>query len=129
MTVADSPYEMWVPDDLTDYLQLPKDGTHVEVIGGEIVLSPGPTVDADVLAEARAPKARHLLPHQVDLVVEVTSRSSIAIPRSVTRRCTSIRIGDRVPTPRCGPGRSGNPRLPQPFGFEILTDHREPWDA
>jgi hypothetical protein len=42
--LPDSPYAMWVRDELAGYLHLPKDGTRVEVIGGEIVVSPGPTV-------------------------------------------------------------------------------------
>ncbi|TDV42703.1 Uma2 family endonuclease [Actinophytocola oryzae] len=128
--LPDSPYAMWVRDELAGYLHLPKDGTRVEVIGGEIVVSPGPSVDhngmvrdierglfaaeltdptfvwrsvqttdlnmfeigdgyipdlivmdAEVLAEARATKARHLLPYQVDLVVEVTSRSNAVSDR------------------------------------------------
>lgn len=72
--LPDSPYAMWVRDELASYLHLPKDGTRVEVIGGEIVVSPGPSVDhngmvrdiergpdlivmdADVLTEARATK-------------------------------------------------------------------------
>jgi Uma2 family endonuclease len=133
--LPDSPYAMWVRDELVDYLRLPKDGTRVEVIGGEIVVSPGPTVDhngmvrdierglfaseladpafpwrsvqttdlnlfeigdgyipdlivmeTDVLAEARAAKAKHLLPHQVDLVVEVTSRSNAVTDRQPDRK-------------------------------------------
>jgi hypothetical protein len=121
---------MWVRDELAGYLHLPKDGTRVEVIGGEIVVSPGPSVDhngmvgdierglfaaeltdptfvwrsvqttdlnmfeigdgyipdlivmdAEVLAEARATKAKHLLPYQVDLVVGVTSRSNVVSDR------------------------------------------------
>lgn len=208
--LPESPYEMWVRDDLADYLHLPKDGTRVEVIGGEIVVSPGPTVDhngmvrdierglfaaeladekfpwrsvqttdlnlfeigdgyipdlivmeADVLAEARTAKAKHLLPHQVDLVVEVTSRSNAVTDRRPDR---NRKIGTKwsgyahagIPyyllvdrDPKIGnatlyvdPDRRsgtytaletwafGDPiRLPQPFGFEILTDHWEPWDA
>jgi hypothetical protein len=118
--LPDTPYAMWVRAELAGYLHLPKDGTRVEVIGGEIVVSPGLSVDhngmvrdierglfaaeltdptfvwrsvqttdlnmfeigdgyipdlivmdAEVLAEARATKAKHLLPYQVDLVVEV----------------------------------------------------------
>jgi Uma2 family endonuclease len=128
--LPDSPYAMWVRGELADYLHLPKDGTRVEVIGGEIVVSPGPTVDhngivrdierglfaaeladpafiwrsiqttdvnlfeigdgyipdlivleADILTEARTAAARHLLPHQIDLVVEVTSRSNAVADR------------------------------------------------
>jgi hypothetical protein len=40
--LPDSPYAMWVRDELAGYLHLPKDGTRVEVIGGEIVVSPAP---------------------------------------------------------------------------------------
>jgi hypothetical protein len=41
-TLPDTGYNMWVRDELADYLHLPNDGTKVEVIGGEIVVSPGP---------------------------------------------------------------------------------------
>jgi hypothetical protein len=43
-------------------------------------------MDAEVLAEARATKAKHLLPYQVDLVVEVTSRSKAASDRLPTQK-------------------------------------------
>jgi hypothetical protein len=43
--LPDSPYAMWVRDELAGYLHLPKDRTRVEVVGGEIVVSPGPSVD------------------------------------------------------------------------------------
>lgn len=39
-----TPYKLWVRNELADYLRLPHDGSRVEVIGGEIVVSPGPTV-------------------------------------------------------------------------------------
>ena len=41
-TLPDTAYNLWVRDELADYLRLPNDGTRVEVIGGEIVVSPGP---------------------------------------------------------------------------------------
>ncbi|GAA0328336.1 Uma2 family endonuclease [Actinoallomurus spadix] len=129
-TLPDTPYDLWVRGELADFLHLPDDGTRVEVIGGEIVVSPGPTVghngivqdiadslveariadptfpwrciqvtdlnlsdirdgyipdlivlDVDVQDEARKSDARHLLPGQVSLVVEVTSRSNAACDR------------------------------------------------
>ncbi len=43
-TLPDTAYNLWVRGELADYLHLPNDGTRVEVIGGEIVVSPGPTV-------------------------------------------------------------------------------------
>lgn len=128
--LPDSPYAMWVRDELADYLRLPNDGTRVEVIGGEIVVSPGPTFDHNMIVtaierglfaaelsdpsfpwrcvhttdlnlfdigdgyipdliilhdevarEAEADKAKHLLSHQVDLVVEVTSKSNAVTDR------------------------------------------------
>jgi Uma2 family endonuclease len=36
------PYDLWMRDELTDILGLPHDGTRVEIIGGEIVVAPGP---------------------------------------------------------------------------------------
>ncbi|WP_198036897.1 Uma2 family endonuclease [Nocardia sp. BMG51109] len=36
------PYDLWVRDELADILDLPHDGTRVEIIGGEIVVAPGP---------------------------------------------------------------------------------------
>ncbi|WP_280332309.1 Uma2 family endonuclease [Nocardia wallacei] len=38
------PYELWVRDELADVLDLPHDGTRVEIIGGEIVVAPGPDI-------------------------------------------------------------------------------------
>ncbi|WP_327585714.1 Uma2 family endonuclease [Nonomuraea sp. NBC_00507] len=35
-----SPYQMWVDGELQDYLHIPYDGTRVEIIDGEIVVSP-----------------------------------------------------------------------------------------
>ncbi|MFI7698418.1 Uma2 family endonuclease [Nonomuraea sp. NPDC049480] len=37
-----SPYQMWVDGELQDYLHIPYDGTRVEIIDGEIVVSPAP---------------------------------------------------------------------------------------
>jgi hypothetical protein len=60
-TLPDTPYRLWVRGELADFLHLPDDGTRVEVIGGEIVVSPCPTVGhngivqdiADSMVEAR----------------------------------------------------------------------------
>lgn len=208
-TLPDSPYVMWVRDELAGYLHLPKDGTRVEVVGGEIVVSPGPSVDhngmvrdierglfaaeltdpafawrsvqttdlnmfeigdgyipdlivmdAEVLAEARETKAKHLLPYQVELVVEVTSRSNAASDRQPDRKrkvgtkwsgyahagipyyllvdrdpkaCVTAlyanpdtRAGAYVELQTWGFGESI--RLPQPFDFEISTEHWDHWD-
>ncbi|MEU8139744.1 Uma2 family endonuclease [Streptodolium elevatio] len=38
-------HDMWVRDELADYLHLPNDGTRVEIVGGEIVVSPGPSLN------------------------------------------------------------------------------------
>lgn len=50
-TLPDTPYAMWVREELADFLHLPNDGTRVEVVGGEIVVSPGPSVDHNVIVE------------------------------------------------------------------------------
>lgn len=42
--LPDSPYALWARGDLHDYPRLPHDGTRVEIIGGEIVVSPAPTL-------------------------------------------------------------------------------------
>ncbi|GAB7180414.1 Uma2 family endonuclease [Kitasatospora sp. Ki12] len=42
LLLPDSPYAMWVRGELDEYLRLPDDGTRVEVVGGEIVVSPSP---------------------------------------------------------------------------------------
>ncbi|MFJ9842307.1 Uma2 family endonuclease [Kitasatospora sp. NPDC101155] len=44
LLLPDSPYAMWVRGELEEYLRLPDDGTRVEVVGGEIVVSPAPAV-------------------------------------------------------------------------------------
>jgi hypothetical protein len=124
-TLPDSPYAMWARGELADFLRLPDDGTRVEVVGGEFVVSPAPVfphaailtdiaeafayarfrdpgfswqavqaINLDVVeigdgyipdlvvlpvetaARSRAAEALHLYPHQLDLVVEVTSKSN-----------------------------------------------------
>ncbi|WP_245623339.1 Uma2 family endonuclease [Spirillospora albida] len=40
--LPDTPYNLWMRDELADLLDLPHDGTRVEIIGGEIIVSPGP---------------------------------------------------------------------------------------
>ena len=60
--LPDTPYNLWLRDELADVLDLPHDGTRVEIIGGEIVVSPGPDMAhnfivqdiADAVAAARA---------------------------------------------------------------------------
>jgi Uma2 family endonuclease len=59
--LPDTPYNLWVRDELADHLHLPADGARVEVIGGEIVVSPMPSIGhngivraiSDKLVEAR----------------------------------------------------------------------------
>lgn len=117
--LPDTPYALWARGELDDHLHRP---FRVEVIGGEIVVSPAPTLehggivqdiaesvvearigkpsfpwmciqgtgldlvgirdgyipdlmilDAESLREARRARARHLVPDQVEVVVEVTS--------------------------------------------------------
>jgi Uma2 family endonuclease len=56
-----SPYQMWFDEELQDYLHIPDDGTRIEIIDGEIVVSPAPqlhhalfcTVIADIITGAR----------------------------------------------------------------------------
>ncbi|MGI8328766.1 Uma2 family endonuclease [Actinomadura scrupuli] len=78
--MPDTPYAMWVRGELAEYLHLPKDGTRVEVVGAEIVVSPGPS-DREIDAEIGRLKAKYVMAHQVDLVVEVTSCSNAADDR------------------------------------------------
>jgi hypothetical protein len=40
--LPDSAYNLWLRDELPGMLRLPDDGTRVEIIGGEIVVSPAP---------------------------------------------------------------------------------------
>ncbi|MFJ9695696.1 Uma2 family endonuclease [Kitasatospora sp. NPDC101183] len=124
-TLPDSPYAMWTRGELDEYLRIPNDGTRVEVIGGEFVVSPAPvyayggilsdiqrgfecawfadaaypwrvvqTINLDLVeigdgyipdmvvvtketdAERRAADVLSLHPHDVELVVEVTSSSN-----------------------------------------------------
>ncbi|MFC0038983.1 Uma2 family endonuclease [Actinomadura rayongensis] len=41
-TLPDTPYNLWMRDELATAMDLPNDGTRVEIIGGEIVVSPTP---------------------------------------------------------------------------------------
>jgi hypothetical protein len=128
--LPDTPYAMWVRGELADYLHLPEDGTRVEVVGGEIVVSPGPSLDHNfvvrdidrglmkaeltdpafpwisvqtsdlnlvqieegyipdlnildkkIASDVRRRKAGHLLPHEVEAVVEVTSHTNAVYDR------------------------------------------------
>jgi hypothetical protein len=140
-TLPDTPHNLWLRDELADHLHLPDDGTRVEVVGGEMVVSPGPTydhhlivqdvqealivakrtypgfrwrcvhtmdlnlseirdgyipdlivLDADASDKAREAQARHLLPDQVGMVLEVTSRSNAADDRQpALRRSTGTK--------------------------------------
>ncbi|WP_176611783.1 Uma2 family endonuclease [Actinomadura sp. WMMB 499] len=40
--LPDTPYNLWMRDELADLISLPHDGSRVEIIGGEIIVSPGP---------------------------------------------------------------------------------------
>jgi len=80
-------------------------------------------MDAEVLAEARATKAKHLLPYQVDLVVGVTSRSNVVSDR---RPDQERKAGTKCRAANVGLWRTV--RLPHPFGFEISTEHWDHWD-
>ncbi|MCP2340085.1 hypothetical protein [Actinomadura rupiterrae] len=42
--LPDTPANMWARGELHDFLRLPHDGTRVEIIGGEIVVSPPASV-------------------------------------------------------------------------------------
>ncbi|MDL4818152.1 Uma2 family endonuclease [Actinomadura opuntiae] len=48
----DTPYNLWMRDELVDLLDLPHDGTRVEIIGGEIVVSPGPDYGHNVIVRS-----------------------------------------------------------------------------
>jgi Uma2 family endonuclease len=50
-TLSDTPYNLWLRGELADELGLPHDGTRVEIIAGEIVVSPGPTVGHNVIVQ------------------------------------------------------------------------------
>lgn len=60
--LPDVPYTMWVRDELAAHLHLPNDGTRLEVIGGEVFVSPSPTFGhnaivqdiQDAIADARS---------------------------------------------------------------------------
>lgn len=49
--LPDSAYNLWLRDELRDELRLPNDGTRVEIIGGEIVVSPGPDIAHNVIVQ------------------------------------------------------------------------------
>jgi hypothetical protein len=50
-TLPDTPYNLWLRDKLAEQLHLPNDGTRVEVVGGEMVVSPGPTYDHNLIVQ------------------------------------------------------------------------------
>lgn len=50
-TLSDTPYNLWLRGELADELGLPNDGTRVEIIDGEIVVSPGPRVGHNIIVQ------------------------------------------------------------------------------
>ncbi|WP_052707672.1 Uma2 family endonuclease [Streptomyces rubellomurinus] len=164
LLLPDSPYAMWVRGELGEYLRLPDDGTRVEVIGGEIVVSPAPvyarggilsdiqrgferswflnngfpwrvvqTINLDLVeigdgyipdmvvvhkdtdAEKRADDVLRLHPHDLELVVEVTSSSN-------ARHDRRPMFGRQVkPTKWSGYARTG-----VPFHLLVDRDPRQP---
>lgn len=50
--LPDTPYNLWMRDELADIIDLPHDGTRVEIIGGEIVVSPGPDYAHNVIVRS-----------------------------------------------------------------------------
>ncbi|WP_369182947.1 Uma2 family endonuclease [Streptomyces sp. Y1] len=164
LLLPDSPYAMWVRGELGEYLRLPDDGTRVEVIGGEIVVSPAPvyahggilsdiqrgferswflnngfpwrvvqTINLDLVeigdgyipdmvvvhkdtdAEKRADDVLRLHPHDLELVVEVTSSSN-------ARHDRRPMFGRQVkPTKWSGYARTG-----VPFYLLVDRDPRQP---
>ncbi|MFE7563862.1 Uma2 family endonuclease [Kitasatospora sp. NPDC057500] len=164
LLLPDSPYAMWVRGELEEYLRLPDDGTRVEVVGGEIVVSPAPvfahggilsdiqrgferalfvddsfswravqTINLDLVeagdgyipdlvvlhkdneAEKRSQDVLHLHPHDLELVVEVTSVSNACHDRRPM-------FGRQVkPTKWNGYARSG-----VPYYLLVDRDPRQP---
>ncbi|MQS14461.1 Uma2 family endonuclease [Streptomyces kaniharaensis] len=164
LLLPDSPYAMWVRGELEEYLRLPDDGTRVEVIGGEIVVSPAPVVthavflshiergftlasgsdpafpwralqtvnldlveigdayvpdlvivDAEVEERALAGDVARLYPHDVGMVVEVTSASN-------ARHDRRPMFGRQVkPTKWSGCARTG-----VPYYLLVDRDPRQP---
>jgi hypothetical protein len=49
--LPDTPYALWESGELHDLLLLPHDGTRVEIIGGEIVVSPAPPPQHGVIIQ------------------------------------------------------------------------------
>ncbi|MEV4256628.1 Uma2 family endonuclease [Spirillospora sp. NPDC049652] len=154
------PFDLWLRDELGVVLGLPHDGTRVEIVGGEIVVSPGPDFahnlivgdlqdafaaakalgrmegwrcvqtqdvslseihegyipDLCVMSDADVRKARDrrstkILPDELTLAVEVTSRSNVAEDREPGPR-------RRRPSKWNGYARTGVP-------FYLLVD-RDP---
>ncbi|WP_141577423.1 Uma2 family endonuclease [Actinomadura sp. WMMA1423] len=50
--LPDTPYNLWMRDELADVLDLPHDGTRVEIVGGEITVSPGPDYAHNVIVRS-----------------------------------------------------------------------------
>lgn len=61
--LPDEAFGLWVRDELADFLGVPDDGSRVEIVGGEIVVSPGPGVSHNsvVIAIQEAFMAARLL--------------------------------------------------------------------
>jgi Uma2 family endonuclease len=177
---------LWVRGELHDYLRLPHDGTRVEIIGGEIVVSAAPDFEhniivsdiADLIAVARAAelghaswrssfntglnligledgyipdlmlidleifndamrdRVRQLVPDQVELVLEVTSRSNAhndRQPRQARKKASKWNGYARAEIP-CYLLVDRSPKMGRAFLYTIPDEgtgaylHEESWE-
>lgn len=49
--LPDDPYKLWLHGELAEAMGVPNDGSRVEIINGEIVVSPGPRVGHNVIVQ------------------------------------------------------------------------------
>ncbi|MCP9950491.1 hypothetical protein [Actinomadura madurae] len=117
-TLSDTPYALWVRGDLAGELHLPNDGSRVEVIGGEIVVSP-----ALVFRHNRVAR-------------DIGHAMSVATTTDPDFRWEFVQTNELnlVPVQEAGTyeplhtWKFGETiRLPEPLGFEIDTERWKPW--
>ncbi|HEX6468885.1 MAG TPA: Uma2 family endonuclease [Streptosporangiaceae bacterium] len=131
-TLPDTPYNLWVRDELVDYLRLPNDGSKAEVIGGEIVVSPGPdyahndmvqdVVHSISAARIADPSFRWRCIHTMDLDLSEIQDGYIpdlaVLDRETAKEARKARLKDITPEQVAlvleitSPSTAGNDRMP-----------------
>ena len=145
LRLSDAPYELWVRGKLLDELGIRDDGrTRVEIIGGEIVVSLGPTFDhigiigdiqslfyrAEIVDDAFPWRPVQNVDFNLERIAEGYIPDLVIMGAEVYRDARKAKADTDVGTYRGSPEwRFGETvSLPEPFTVDIPTDEWDAWD-